>query len=60
MPGLESDFTGTASAGIIYVINDLMDIDLTYKATWVDYEDGTRGTSDHFEYDTVTMGRFLG
>ncbi len=58
--GLSSDFTGTASAGIIYVINDLMDIDLTYKATWVDYEEGTKGTPDHFEYDTVTHGPILG
>ena len=58
--GLSSDFTGTASAGIIYVINDLMDIDLTYKATWVDYEEGTRGTPDYFEYDTVTHGPIVG
>ncbi len=60
VPGLTSDFTGTASAGIIYVINDLLDIDLTYKATWVDYEEGTKGTPDHFEYDTVTHGPILG
>jgi hypothetical protein len=58
--GLSSDFTGTASAGIIYVINDFMDIDLTYKATWVDYEEGTRNTPDYFEYDTVTHGLILG
>ncbi len=58
--GLSSDFTGTTSAGIIYVINDLLDIDLTYKATWVDYEEGTKHTPDHFEYDTVTHGPILG
>jgi hypothetical protein len=58
--GLSSDFTGTASAGIIYVINDLMDIDLTYKATWVDYEEGTKRTPDYFEYDTITHGPILG
>ncbi len=58
--GLASDFTGTASVGIIYVINNLMDIDLTYKATWVDYEEGTRNTPDYFEYDTVTHGPILG
>ncbi len=58
--GLSSDFTGTASVGIIYVINDLMDIDFTYKATWVDYEEGTRSTPDYFEYDTVTHGPILG
>jgi hypothetical protein len=58
--GLSSDFTGTLSAGIIYVINDFMDIDLTYKATWVDYEEGTEGTPDYFEYDTVTHGPILG
>lgn len=58
--GLSSDFTGTTSVGIIYVLNDLMDINLTYKATWVDYEEGTKGTPDHFEYDTVTHGPILG
>ncbi len=58
--GLASNFTGTASVGIIYVINDLMDIDLTYKATWVDYEEGTKHTTDYFEYDTVTHGPILG
>ena len=60
VPGLTSDFTGTASAGIIYVINDLMDIDLTYKATWVDYEEGTRATPGYFVYNTVTHGPIMG
>lgn len=60
VPGLTSDFTATASAGIIYIINDLLDIDLTYKATWVDYEEGTKRTPGYFEYDTVTHGPILG
>ena len=41
MSGLTSDFNGTASAEIICLINDLMDIELIYKATWVDYKEGT-------------------
>ncbi len=49
-----------AFAGIIYVINDLLDIDLTYKATWVDYEEGTKRTPGYFEHDTVTYGPILG
>lgn len=37
-----------------------MDIDVTYKGTWVDYEEGTQGTSDYFAYDTLTHGLILG
>lgn len=55
-----SDFTAGASAGVIYTINDLLDVDLKYKATWVDYEEGTAGQKDYFVYDTVTHGLILG
>lgn len=55
-----ADFTATTTAGFIYTINDLMDIDVTYKGTWVDYEEGTQGTRDYFAYDTLTHGLILG
>ena len=55
-----ADFTAGASAGVIYTINDLMDVDVKYKGTWVDYEEGTEGQRDYFSYDTVTHGLILG
>jgi len=55
-----ADITYATSAGIIYTINDLLDVDVKYKATWVDYEEGTLGTRDHFVYDTVTHGLIFG
>lgn len=55
-----ADFTAAASAGLIYTINDLLDLDVKYKATWVDYEEGIAGQRDHFIYDTVTHGPVLG
>jgi len=55
-----ADFTVSTSAGVIYTINDLLDVDLKYKATWVDYEEGTAGQRDHFVYNTVTHGLIVG
>lgn len=55
-----ADFTAGASAGVIYTINDLIDVDVKYKATWVDYEEGTKGQRDYFVYDTLTHGLILG
>ena len=55
-----SDITYAATAGVIYTINDLLDVDVKYKATWVDYEEGTFGSRDYFSYDTVTHGLILG
>ena len=58
-----ADITYATSAGVIYTINDLMDVDVKYKATWVDYEDGTPGLpgqNDYFLYDTVTHGLVIG
>lgn len=55
-----ADFTASAAAGVIYAMNDLIDVDVKYKATWVDYEEGTEGLRDHFIYDTVTHGLVVG
>jgi hypothetical protein len=58
--GLESDLTASGAIGVKYVINDLLDLDLQYKATWADYESGTKGTAGYFAYDTVTYGPIIG
>ena len=55
-----ADITYGASAGVLYTINDLMDVDVKYRATWVDYEEGTLGQRDYFLYDAVTHGLILG
>ena len=60
-----ADITYGASAGVIYTINDLLDVDVKYKATCVDYEEWEKGVvtllrSDYFSYDTVTHGLVLG
>ena len=66
--GSSNNFTVSTSAGVIYTINDLIDINVRYKATWVDYEEGTvfdirnipNNDLDYFAYDTVTHGLILG
>ena len=58
--GLSSKFTAATSIGFFYTINDLMDLDLRYKATWVNHEEGTLGARDYFRYDTVTHGPIVG
>jgi hypothetical protein len=58
--GVESDFTSSVSIGALYSINDRYSLDLRYKATWVDFETGTRGAPGYFEYDTVSHGPLIG
>ena len=58
--GLESDFTSAVSAGFHYDISEKIDIDLQYKATWVDFESGSSGDPGYFKYDTVTHGPIVG
>jgi hypothetical protein len=58
--GLESDFTSTLSASFRYKMSRSVDLDLQYKATWVDYENGSRGNPGYFQYDTVTHGPIIG
>ena len=58
--GLESDFTAKADVGVLYTINKRFNLDLRYKATWVDYENGTPGTPSYFKYDTVTHCPLIG
>lgn len=58
--GLASDFTSSVQSGVMYKISDLMTLDLKYKATWVDFEEGTKGQQGYFGYDTVTHGTVIG
>ena len=58
--GLGSDFTSSVQSGVMYKISDLMTLDLKYKATWVDFEEGTKGQQGYFAYDTVTHGTVIG
>jgi opacity protein-like surface antigen len=58
--GYEANFTSTVQTGVQYEISELMTLDLKYKATWVDYDEGHQGQVDYFAYDTVTHGVVLG
>ena len=58
--GVASDFTSTLSAGFHYKMTESTDLDLQYKATWVDFETGAPGQSGYFRYDTVTHGPLIG
>jgi hypothetical protein len=58
--GMESDWTASAVIGFRYGINDRLDLDLKYKALWVDYETGNPGQPGYFAYDTVTHGPIAG
>jgi len=58
--GVGSDFTSTLIAGVRYDMGNSLDVDIQYKATWVDYEEGSVGEPGYFSYDTVTHGPVLG
>jgi hypothetical protein len=58
--GITSDFTSSVQSGLLYKINDLMTVDLKYKATWVDFEEGSTGQDGYFQYDTITHGTVIG
>ncbi len=58
--GVGSDLTASGAIGVKYVINDLLDLDLQYKALWADYESGTKGQQGYFAYDVTTYGPIIG
>ena len=58
--GVTSDFTSAVSAGFHYQMTESIDLDLQYKATWVDFETGSSGQPGYFQYDTVTHGPLIG
>jgi len=58
--GLTSDFTWYALAGVGYDLNEHCTLVAAFTALGVDYEDGDKGTSGYFEYDTITYGPLIG
>ncbi|MEN8213444.1 MAG: hypothetical protein ABFR19_03690 [Pseudomonadota bacterium] len=58
--GIESDFTWSTAAGVFYRFNDTVSLEIAYKATGVDYEEGRKGTPQRFAYDTITHGPLFG
>ncbi len=58
--GVESEFTSSLAAGFQYQMSANWVLDLQYKSTWVDFEDGSKASPDYFAYDTVTHGPLLG
>lgn len=53
--GSDTDFTSALHTGARYQINSWSDINLSYKSTWVDYDN-----EDTFAYDTATHGFLVG
>jgi hypothetical protein len=58
--GLPSDFTAALAGGFHYQISQSIDLNLQYRAMWVDFEDGSPGQQGHYAYDTVTHGPIVG
>jgi len=58
--GIASDFTAAIEAVALYDINEAWQVKMSFKSLWVDYEEGTEGTTDYFSYDTVNFGPILG
>jgi hypothetical protein len=58
--GIESDFTAAIEAVALYDINEAWQVKMSFKSLWVDYEEGTEGTTDYFAYDTVNFGPIIG
>ena len=55
-----ADFTSSIAFGAHYRMADSFTLDLQYKASWVDYDEGSKNRSDYFAYDTVTHGPLVG
>ncbi|WP_119010378.1 hypothetical protein [Vibrio superstes] len=55
--GLSGDtsFTSSIQTGVRFHINDWSDLNLAYKSTWVDYDNG-----DTFAYNTASQGFLIG
>nr|WP_244312293.1 hypothetical protein [Vibrio inusitatus] len=51
----DTNFTSSIQTGVRYAINDWSNLNLGYKSTWVDYDNG-----DTFAYNTASQGFLLG
>ena len=57
--GVGSDLTYTLVGAVGYQISESWKVELKYKSLWVDYEEGNKGTSSYFSYETATHGPIL-
>jgi hypothetical protein len=55
-----TDFTASGIVGFRYEISDSKELNLQYKALYVDYETGTPGQQGYFKYDTTNHGPVIG
>ncbi len=58
--GIGSDFTTGGVVGFRWRFGKSTELDLHYKALYVDYETGTPGQPGYFKYDTTTHGPVIG
>jgi hypothetical protein len=58
--GVSSDFAWQAAVGGAYDGWKNVSLVFMYRATGVDYDTGTAGTSSYFKYDTITSGPLIG
>ena len=58
--GAGSDFTWSFNGGFGYSVSKSFDITLTFRYINDDYEEGTEGMPDYFEWDMETYGGQLG
>ena len=58
--GVASDFTSAFGASIFWKFKPKFALEAAYRATWVDFEDGTPQMPGYFAYDTVTHGPLVG
>ena len=57
---IASDFTWAAKGGFVWNKSESFSLALLYQDIGVDYSTGTKGTSNHFAYDTITHGTVIG
>ena len=55
-----SEFSAAIGVSAFYRFQSKLALELAYRATWVDYDDGTRQMPGYFAYDTVTHGPLIG
>ncbi|QOL25078.1 hypothetical protein LP316_12305 [Thalassotalea sp. LPB0316] len=55
-----ADFTSSLEGGLLYHFNRKHSLDIKYKATFVDVDEGTQNQPGYYKYDTVTHGPVIG
>ncbi|MEO2279155.1 hypothetical protein [Pseudoalteromonas pernae] len=57
--GLSAKMTSSLKLGVVYDLTENWDMSFQYKATYVDYDTGDRGSSNYFSYDSITHGPLM-